>query len=59
VRNARDITAGGLFRADSYQEYASLYNPYWQVRLSSPSTFTRMEVYRAAGVNPSLEFFTQ
>jgi hypothetical protein len=59
VRNARDITAGGLFRADSYQEYASLYNPYWQVRLSSPSNLTRAAVYGAAGVNPLLEPFTQ
>ncbi len=59
VRNSRDITAGGLFRADSHQEYASLYNPYWQVRLSSPSEATRLIVYGAAGLNPALSAFAQ
>ncbi len=57
VRNARDITAGSLFRADGNKEYASLYNPYWQVRLSSPSTLTRSAVYGIAGINPALAVF--
>lgn len=59
VRNNLDITGSGLFRADSFQEYASLYNPYWQVRLSAPSQATRLLVYGAAGLNPALEVFAQ
>jgi hypothetical protein len=33
-----DFTAGRLKRADGAQEYASLYNPYWQARLTDPAT---------------------
>jgi hypothetical protein len=32
-----DFTAQSLMRADSRKEYGSLYNPYWQVRLTAPS----------------------
>jgi Putative Flp pilus-assembly TadE/G-like len=59
VRNSRDITAGNLFRADTHQEYASLYNPYWQVRLKSPSATNRIIAYGASGLNPALIPFAQ
>lgn len=59
VRNSRDITAGNLFRADAHQEYASLYNPYWQVRLKSPSATNRIIAYGASGLNPALIPFAQ
>lgn len=36
-RDSRDFTATTLFRADAHHEVASLYSPYWQVRLTSPS----------------------
>jgi Putative Flp pilus-assembly TadE/G-like len=35
-----DKTAGKLLRSDGAQEYASLYNPYWQARLTNPDTVT-------------------
>lgn len=59
VRNSRDITAGNLFRADAHQEYASLYNPYWQVRLKSPSATNRIIAYGVSGLNPALIPFAQ
>ncbi len=34
ARNTADFTGAPLFRGDSHKEYASLYNPYWQVRLT-------------------------
>lgn len=57
VRSTHDITGGSLFRNDAYKEYASLYNPYWQVRLSTPSALTRSTVYGIAGINPALAIF--
>lgn len=57
VRNARDITAGSLFRNDGNKEYASLYNPYWQVRLATPSPESRILAYGGAGINPALAVF--
>ena len=30
-----DITAGNLPRPDAIHEFASLYNPYWQARLTA------------------------
>ena len=57
VRSNNDRTAGTLFRADGFTEFASLYNPYWQVRLSSPSAVTRGLAYGAAGINPLLSVF--
>jgi hypothetical protein len=34
----KDKTAGTLMRSDGVQEYANLYNPYWQARLTDPNT---------------------
>ncbi len=34
--NSNDPTRGPLARADGVHEYASLYNPYWQARLTTP-----------------------
>jgi hypothetical protein len=36
-RDAADKTEGYLARQDNVQEYASLYNPYWQARLHTPN----------------------
>jgi Putative Flp pilus-assembly TadE/G-like len=36
-RDTRDFTATQLFRSDAHHEVASLYSPYWQARLTSPS----------------------
>jgi hypothetical protein len=36
-RDTADHTGTDLFRADQVQEYASLYNPYWQARLHTPN----------------------
>jgi hypothetical protein len=33
--NTKDITAGNLPRPDAIHEFASLYNPYWQARLTA------------------------
>lgn len=59
ARNAQDITAGNLFRADRHQEYASLYNPYWQVRLRTSSNVNRIAAYALNGLNPALIPFAQ
>jgi hypothetical protein len=59
VRSSLDITGASLFRADGHKEYASLYNPYWQVRLSTPSPLTRAAVYGLGGINPALSAFAQ
>ena len=58
-RNARDITGGSLFRADNFKEYASMYNPYWQVRLVAPSSTTKALVYGLDGINPAISVFAQ
>jgi Putative Flp pilus-assembly TadE/G-like len=58
VRNSSDITASSLFRADNHREYASLYNPYWQVRLSEVSDTKRALAYGVGGLNPALTPFT-
>jgi hypothetical protein len=47
--NNKDITEGNLPRADHAQEYASLYNPYWQARLTTPDIATTSLVYAAIG----------
>jgi hypothetical protein len=59
ARNNRDITAGNFFRADSHQEFASLYNPYWQVRLKDVSVANRALAYAFAGLNPALAIYAQ
>jgi hypothetical protein len=41
--NSKDKTQGSLARADGVHEYASLYNPYWQARLTKPdATYTTL-----------------
>jgi Putative Flp pilus-assembly TadE/G-like len=61
VNDNRDITArsSNLFRADRHKEYASLYNPYWQVRLANVSYSNRALAYIVNGLNPLLIFFAQ
>jgi hypothetical protein len=52
-----DLTGGGLARADGVHEYASLYNPYWQARLSTAdSTWTTL-LYALIG-KPGLNLAT-
>ena len=38
ARNSQDFTGTRLFREDNHKEIASLYNPYWQVRLKNVNT---------------------
>jgi hypothetical protein len=38
IRGEPDFTGIGLQRGDAHNEVASLYNPYWQVRLTEPCT---------------------
>lgn len=38
ARNNQDFTGTRLFREDNHKEIASLYNPYWQVRLKNVNT---------------------
>jgi hypothetical protein len=46
-RDTLDFTGQGLQRAgDNHKEVASLYSPYWQVRLASPSLAAMALVYR-------------
>jgi hypothetical protein len=45
VRNSLDFTGLGLQREDAHKEIASLYNPYWQVRLTAPSVPAMAIVY--------------
>jgi hypothetical protein len=40
-----DFTDCGLSRADFHQEVGSLYNPYWQVRLTTPAERAMELVY--------------
>lgn len=47
--NTRDVTEGNLPRADHVHEYASLYNPYWQARLTTPDVLSTSLVYAALG----------
>lgn len=58
-RDNRDVTGSFLFRADGHKEYASLYNPFWQVRLSEPSSANKALVYGALQLNPALSALTQ
>jgi Putative Flp pilus-assembly TadE/G-like len=58
-RNAADVTAGLLVRADNNIEYASFYNPYWQVRLKEASSLTRGYIYAAMGLDPLIMFAAQ
>jgi hypothetical protein len=56
--NSRDITEGNLPRPDRKHEYASLYNPYWQARLTQADDATRAAFYTVIGSNPLLSVFT-
>lgn len=56
--NPKDITEGNLPRADHAHEYASLYNPYWQARLTPVDTATTSLVYAALG-QPGLNLVMQ
>jgi Putative Flp pilus-assembly TadE/G-like len=57
-------TVGHLARKDGLQEYASLYNPYWQARLHTPNCgvgnafsddcFWRLYLFQAQGVDPTV-----
>lgn len=52
--NGRDITEGNLPRPDRKHEYASLYNPYWQARLTQADSTTKAAFYGLIGSNPLL-----
>jgi len=56
--NTRDITEGNLPRPDHKHEYASLYNPYWQARLTQADATTRAAFYGLIGQNPALALVT-
>jgi Putative Flp pilus-assembly TadE/G-like len=49
LNNKADVTGGGLARADGVHEYASLYNPYWQARLTTPDSDTANALYALIG----------
>lgn len=53
--DSRDFTGRDLFRADAHKEVASLYSPYWQVRLSTP---TNLGLLAAYGSRPDLAPFS-
>lgn len=56
--NSKDITAGNLPRSDGVHEYASLYNPYWQARLTMPDPTLVAALYTALG-QPALTLTAQ
>ena len=56
--NDRDITEGSLPRLDRVHEYASLYNPYWQARLSPTDDKTKAGFYALIGSSPALSIVT-
>jgi hypothetical protein len=49
LNNKADVTGGGLARADGVHEYASLYNPYWQARLTTPDSKWTTMLYALIG----------
>ncbi len=55
IRDSRDFTGVTLFRADAHKEVASLYNPYWQVRLTTPDNLAMLAAY---GGNAALSVFS-
>ena len=55
--NAKDKTQGSLARADGVHEYASLYNPYWQARLTKPGAEWTTLLYALIG-QPGLNVAT-
>jgi hypothetical protein len=53
----KDLTQANLARADGVHEYASLYNPYWQARLTNPNSQFKQTLYVLIG-NPGLDGMT-
>lgn len=56
--NASDRTQASLARSDGVHEYASLYNPYWQARLTQPSDTYKAGILAAIGADPLLAAVT-
>lgn len=56
--NPKDITQGNLPRPDHIHEYASLYNPYWQARLTPTDETVKAGFYGLIGSNPLLSPMT-
>lgn len=54
---ANDVTARSFFRNDNAHEYGSIYNPYWQVRLSDVSVAEKEALYLGSGAS-GLAIFT-
>jgi hypothetical protein len=52
--NTKDITEANLPRPDHVHEYASLYNPYWQARLTQADDSTRQTFYTIIGLDSKL-----
>src|SRR5581483_2935531 len=55
--NGNDKTLGNLARGDGIHEYASLYNPYWQARLTEPDVKWTTALYAQIG-KPGLNLVT-
>jgi hypothetical protein len=55
--NPNDPTLGKLARGDGIHEYASLYNPYWQARLTEPDSRWTTALYTQIG-KPGLNLVT-
>jgi hypothetical protein len=49
LNNKADVTGSALARADGVHEYASLYNPYWQARLTTPDSKWTTILYTLIG----------
>lgn len=52
-----DVTARSFFRSDDSHEYGSIYNPYWQVRLTDVSLKEKELFYLGSGAS-GLAIFT-
>lgn len=55
--SAKAITGAVIARADGVHEYASLFNPYWQARLTAPDTKWTTLLYALIG-QPGLNLVT-
>ena len=53
AKNSQDFTGTSLFRNDNHKEIASLYKPYWQVRLVNTSVASNVII------NKLFAFYTQ
>jgi hypothetical protein len=54
-----DPTRGALPRQDGKHEFASLYNPYWQARLTAPDNTWKSAVYGLIGQGSLIPLATQ